>query len=162
MKKTLLSLLMVAASSVYAQNAADFSGYYVGAQFGSNQSKTTANGGASNTSMYPGFVLGYTAAQQDLRFGVEAFADYHNDSSTYKDVGFGLKVGKVFSNVLIYGRLGTTGTWPSWRPQFGAGAEFKVDKNVTFNTFFSRDRTTDAGITRENSSIAFGLNYYFN
>lgn len=161
MKKSVLSIILAAATTAFAQvPTSDFTGFYAGAQVGSNHSKSTA-GDVSKTTTYPGLVIGYATEQQGLLVGVEAFADYHNDSTTYKDGGFGLKVGKVFSNVLVYGRVGTTGTWPSWRPQIGAGAEVKLNKNVGLYTFASRDKTTDSGITRENSSVAVGVNYYF-
>ena len=162
MKKTLISIFFALASSAFAQGAtSDFTGFYSGIQFGSNVSKSSANDGITKTTTYPGVVVGYSAEQQGLLVGIEAFADYHTDSSTNKDGGFALKVGKVFSDVLVYGRVGTTGTWPSWRAQIGAGAETKLNKNVSLYTFLSGDKTNDNGVARENTSLSIGANYYF-
>lgn len=162
MKKTALSFFLAAATTAFAQvPTADFTGFYEGVQLGSNQSKSSAGAGVSKTTTYPGLVAGYAVEQQGLLVGVEAFADNHNDSTTYKDAGVGLKVGKVFSKVLVYGRVGATGNWPSWRPQIGAGVEAKLNKNFSLYTFFSHDKATDSGITRENNSLVVGVNYYF-
>jgi outer membrane immunogenic protein len=162
MKKSTLAILLVASSAAFAQTpTSDFTGLYAGVQVGTNHSKSSADSGISKRTNYPGLVAGYAVEKEGILVGVEAFADYHNDSTTYKDAGFGLKVGKVFSNVLVYGRLGTTGTWPSWRPQMGVGAEVKVSKEVGLTAFVSRDKTTDSGIARENNSAAVGVNYYF-
>ena len=162
MKKSTLAILLVASSAAFAQTpTSDFTGLYAGVQVGSNHSKSSAEGGMSKKSTYPGILLGYAVEKEGFLIGFEAFADYHNDSTTYKDGGFGVKLGKVFSNVLIYGRVGTTGSWPSWRSQYGVGAETKVNGKVGLSTFVARDKASDNGITRENNSIALGINYYF-
>lgn len=162
MNKTLLSLLMLLASPAMAQvKLTDFTGYYGGIQLGLNHSMSSGSAGVSKTSSYPGFVLGYATTQQDWLLGVEGFADVHHESTTHKDVGVGVKLGKVHSNTLWFARLGVTGTWPSWRPQLGAGAEFKLQQNVGLSILMSHDRSIDSGITRKNTSIAAGLNYYF-
>lgn len=163
MKTTALFIALLVAGTTSAAQAqtSEFTGLYAGVQVGTNHSKSSANGGISKRTNYPGLLAGFAFEEAGILIGVEAFADYHNDSTTYKDGGFGLKVGKVFSNVLVYGRLGTTGTWPSWRPQMGVGAEVKVSKEVGLTAFVSRDKTTDSGIARENNSAAVGVNYYF-
>ena len=162
MKKLTLTILFAAAGTAFAQApTSGFTGLYAGVQVGSNLSQSSDDAGVTKKSTYPGFLLGYAAEKEGFLLGVEAFADYHNDSSTYKDGGFGIKVGKVFSNVLVYGRVGATGTWPSWRAQYGAGLETKIDRNVGVSAFVTRDKTTDNGINRENNSFVLGLNYYF-
>jgi outer membrane immunogenic protein len=163
MKTAILSIsLLAVAPTVLAQvSTSEFTGFYGGVQIGTNHSTSTEKGGVSKRTSYPGLLVGYSSEMKGVLVGVEAFADYHNDSTTYKDGGFGIKVGKVVSDVLVYGRLGQTGTWPSWRTQVGIGAETKLNKNLSLNVIYSNDKSTHKEIRRENESLAVGVNYYY-
>ena len=119
MKKIAMLALMAMASSAFAQTTeADFAGFYVGAQVGSNHSDERLSGKATRKqdSLYPALVVGHNTAYNGVLYGVEAFADFHNKSTTYRDVGMGFKVGKVLGDVWVFARVGMPGAWPSVRP----------------------------------------------
>lgn len=160
MKNTSLISVLLLASSASAQTV-DFSGFYQGLQVGSNQSEATGLQTLSTSSTYPGLVAGYSMVSKGNLLGLEGFANAHHKSTTGKDAGLGLKVGRVFGPVLVYGRVAATGSWPSVRPQVGLGAEYKWDKHWALTVFTSRDQSSDAGIDRKNTNVALGLNYYF-
>lgn len=160
MKSIALMILMGLTTAAYAQKA-DFSGFYEGVRVGRNDSDASGLQQLQRTSTYPGLVAGYSYVVNDNLWGVEAFADYHNKSTTGKDAGVGLKVGRIIGNSLIFGRVAVTGIWPSYRPQVGLGVEYKLDKHFALTANASYDQTTDDGIKRQNKNLALGLNYYF-
>lgn len=164
MKKIAILAVMALASSAFAQKVteADFTGIYGGAQIGRNHSSASMDGETDkNSSAYPALVVGQSTVYNGMLVGVEGFADLHNKSATQRDFGLGLKAGKVFGDVLVYGRLAMVGAWPSYRPNVGVGAEYKLDKNLSLTALLSRDSSTDEGIKRQNSNMAVGVNYYF-
>lgn len=160
MKCIALIMVMGLTTAAHAQKA-DFSGFYEGLQVGRNESDASGLQQIQRTSTYPGFVAGYSYVTNDNLLGVEAFANYHKKSTTGKDAGVGLKVGRVMGSFLVFGRVAATGTWPSSRPQVGLGVEYKLDKNFALTAFASHDQTTDGGIKRQNKNTAVGLLYYF-
>jgi outer membrane immunogenic protein len=165
MKKIAIVALMAMASGAFAQKTeADFEGFYVGAQVGSNHSdeRLSTQKTRKHDSIYPALVVGHNTAYNGVLYGVEAFADFHNKSTTQRDAGMGFKAGKVIGDVLVYARVGMTGSSPSVRPQLGVGAQYKLQNNLSLNALLSHDKTTDDNITRKNTSVAVGVNYHFN
>jgi hypothetical protein len=162
MKKIATLALLALASSAFAQRVteADFAGYYVGAQLGANQSSSSANEDFKKSSIYPALVLGHNTAFEGMLYGVEAFADFHKKAATGRDFGLAFKAGKVIGDVLVYGRVGITGEHPSYRPQMGLVAEYKLNKNVALTGALTRDTTTDFDVKRTNTNLALGVNYY--
>lgn len=114
-----------------------------------------------HASVYPGLVVGHNTAFDGMLYGVEGYADFHKKSFSGRDFGMGFKVGKVVSNVLVFTRVGITGSSPSFRPQMALGAEYKLDKNLSLTGLISHDRTTDEGVTRQNNNLTVGVNYFF-
>lgn len=162
MKKISILALLAVASTAFAQKTeADFAGYYAGAQLGFNHSTEMKAGKEhSKNSAYPGLVVGHNTAYNGVLYGVEGFADFHKKSSTGRDFGMGFKAGKVVGDVLVYGRLGVTGSEPSFRPQVGVGAQYLIDKNLSLSALVSHDHLNEQGIHRNNTSMAVGLNYH--
>ena len=160
MKYLAMIAAMGFASASFAQQA-DFSGFYEGVQIGRNQSQALGLQPMDRTSTYPGLIAGYSQVTGGNLLGVEAFADYHSKSTTGKDAGLGVRVGKVMGQFLVYGRVAVTGIKPSYRPQLGLGAEYKLDKHWALTAFVAQDKTTDGGIKRQNKNMTMGLNYYF-
>jgi outer membrane immunogenic protein len=165
MKKIAIVAVMALASSAFAQQVteADFTGIYVGAQVGRNQSTEILVGGKDHrhTSVYPGLRIGQSTIYNNVLLGAEGFVDLHKTAATQSDFGLGVKAGKVFGDVLVFARLAVVGAWPSYRPNVGVGAEYKLDKNFSLTGLVSRDSSTDSGIKRENKNLAIGVNYYF-
>jgi outer membrane immunogenic protein len=165
MKKIAILTAVVLASSAFAQQVteADFVGIYAGAQMGRNQSSETLVSGKNHhhASGYPGLLLGQTTVYNGMLVGLEGFVDLHKTAATQSDFGLGVKAGQVFGDVLVFARLAVVGAWPSYRPNVGVGAEYKLDKNFSLTGLLSRDSSTDDGIKRENKNFAVGVNYYF-
>ena len=153
--------LLTAAVSVSAQEASDvYKGFYGGVQVGYNRSKATGDLQQKRSTIYPGLVAGYNHFTNNILLGVEAFADFHHGSTTYKDGGAGVRVGTVLDKTLLFARVGATGTWPSWRPQLGLGAEYMINQDWGLTGLITHDRSTDHGIRRTNTSLAVGVNYH--
>lgn len=165
MKKIVFLTLVLATATAFAQKTeADFAGYYVGVQVGSNHANESVaeKEMRKHDSLYPALVMGHNTAYNGMLYGVEGFADFHNKSTTGRDAGMAFKAGKVLGDVLVFARVGMTGASPSVRPQLGAGAQYKLDKDFSLTALVTRDRTTDVGIKRQNTSVAIGVNYHFN
>lgn len=157
---TVVMTLCLAPHAVWADSG--FAGYYAGILAGSNESsKSSSAGTIERRTGFPSLVAGYAADYKGWVIGGEAFADLHQNSVTYRDGGVGIRIGRPVSSTLFYGRLATTGTWPSWRPQYGFGIQSKLDHQWSLNTLYTWDKTNESGFTWKNNSLMVGFNYQF-
>lgn len=163
MKKTAILAMMALAFSAFAQKSeADFEGYFMGAQLGRNYSKAMhGDDMTKHNEIYPGLIIGHSTAYHGVLYGVEGFADFHKNSVTGRDFGMAFKIGKAFGDVLVSGRAGITGRSPSFRPHFGLGIEYKLDKNLSLTGLITDDESSDEGVKRSNTNVVAGMNYYF-
>ena len=98
---------------------------------------------------------------QPFRHWREAFADLHDDSTTYKDGGVDLKFGMPINAFMPYARLGATGNWPNTRFHGGLGIECKLIKNASIAAEWTTDTSSHEGTKRRNDSATFGVHFYF-
>jgi len=140
-----------------------FAGPYVGAKFGVDRSDVTGpNPKSSQTTYFPGLVAGVNYDIGRFVIGFEGFMDFHDGSTTGKDGGIDLKFGMpVNGNFLPYGRIGFTGTWPDTRLHYGAGVEYKLEKNWSVAAEYTGDKSSYQGGHRRNDSLTVGVHYYF-
>jgi outer membrane immunogenic protein len=97
-----------------------FAGPYAGIKIGENWSNASGNVsiGTHGTTFF-GAMAGYGFDFGRFVLGAEAFADFHNGSTTRKDAGIDARIGVPFNQIVSYARVGLTGSWPeyqvSWR-----------------------------------------------
>ena len=162
MKKHLLLACACLAASTFAQSVpADFSGVYVGAQVGHNHSESSGASRRDVNVAYPGLVVGHNTLSNGVVVGVLAFADFHKKSTTGNDGGVAFKVGKVWGDVMVFGQAGVVGRSPGYRPQWGVGAEYKVQKNLSVLALATQDRDKSDQTSYSNRNLSVGINYYF-
>jgi outer membrane immunogenic protein len=116
---------------------------------------------STSSSTFFGLVAGYNFDVSDFVVGAEAFGDFHNASTTYKDAGLDAKFGMPFKQIMPYARLGFTGTWPNARLHYGLGVEYKFTKNISVAGEWTADSSNHDGTKRRNNSATFGVHYYF-
>jgi outer membrane immunogenic protein len=140
-----------------------FAGPYVGAKFGIDRSDRTGNNPRSaHSTWYPGVLGGVNYDVSRFVVGFEGFGDFHSGATTYKDGGVDLKVGMPISgNIMPYGRVGFTGSWPSTRLHYGAGVEYKFARNWSVAGEYTGDTTSHGGSRYSNNSVTVGVHYYF-
>jgi outer membrane immunogenic protein len=140
----------------------EFSGPYAGIKLGANLSNASGvvNAGTHGTA-FPGLTAGYGFDVGRFVLGGEAFADFHNGSTTRKDGGIDFRAGMPFNKIMPYARIGFTGFWPDTRLHYGLGVEYKLYKNIHLAGEWTTDQSNSDGTKRRNNSFTLGLNYYF-
>ena len=140
-----------------------FAGPYVGAKFGPNWSDITGpNARSTHSTWFPGIVAGVNYDVDRFVVGFEGFMDFHGGSTTKKDGGIDVKFGMpVDGNIMPYGRVGFTGTWPDTRLHYGAGVEYKFARNWSVAGEYTGDTAHYDGGHRRNDSLTVGVHYYF-
>ncbi|SAK80567.1 hypothetical protein AWB77_03970 [Caballeronia fortuita] len=140
-----------------------FAGPYVGAKLGANWSDSTGqNPRSTHLTFFPGLVAGVNYDVDRFVVGFEGFMDFHAGSTTRKDGGIDLKFGMpVNGNIMPYGRIGFTGTWPDTRLHYGAGVEYKFQRNWSVAAEYTGDSANYQGGHRRNDSLTVGVHYYF-
>jgi outer membrane immunogenic protein len=140
-----------------------FAGPFVGFKVGTNSSN--GNGAAYDawhTTIFPGLTAGYNFDLDGVVLGAEAFADFHNGSSTGKDAGIDAKFGMPFDQFMPYARLGVTARSPSSRAHWGLGVEYKFARHLSTALEWTSDADKKHGTRRTNDSVTIGLQYHFN
>jgi outer membrane immunogenic protein len=160
--KTLTAALVVSMMGVAGVQASEFAGPYAGVKIGENWSDASGviNTSTSSTTFF-GLVAGYNFDVSNFVVGAEAFGDFHNASTTYKDAGLDAKFGMPFNHLMPYARIGFTGTWPNARLHYGLGLEYKFTKNISVAGEWTADSSTHDGTKRRNDSATIGVHYYF-
>ena len=93
--------------------------------------------------------------------GAEAFADFHNGSTTRSDGGIDMRFGMPLNQFMPYARVGFTADWPNTRLHYGAGVEYKFAPHVSLAGEWTTDKSNADGTKRRNNSFTLGLKYYF-
>ncbi|BBU27869.1 porin [Burkholderia sp. THE68] len=162
-KKFVAPLLVSLFALAHAQ-ASEFAGPYVGTKVGVNWSDATGRSyqESTHTTFFPGLMAGYNFDVDRFVVGVEGFADFHNSSTTRNDGGFDARFGMPLDNHLMpYARIGFTGFWPDTRLHYGAGVEYKFQKNWSVSAEYTGDTAHYDGGHRRNDSLTVGVRYYF-
>ncbi|WP_346730286.1 porin family protein [Caballeronia sp. dw_276] len=160
--KRIFAALVITLTGLSAAQASEFSGPYAGLKVGENWSDASGvvNVG-SHASTFLGLTAGYNFDVSSFVIGAEAFADFHNSSTTYKDAGIDAKLGLPFNTVMPYVRLGATGSWPNVRFHTGLGVEYKFIKQASLALEWTADQSKHDGTTRHNNSVTLGVHYFF-
>ncbi|AOZ06532.1 outer membrane protein [Cupriavidus malaysiensis] len=149
-----------AAQSDNPGNIEAFTGPYIGTKVGANISSVSgATNRSSHTTIFPGFVAGYGFGVGPAVIGAEIFADLHFGSATNKDIGIDAKLGYPIGSFMPYGRVGVTGTSPSYRIHYGAGVEYMATRNISVFSEWTGDTDRAGGSRWVNSSFTIGVNY---
>jgi outer membrane immunogenic protein len=160
--KKLVASLVLALTSIAGVQASEFAGPYAGIKVGENWSDASgAVNVGSHATTFPGLTAGYNFDVKNFVIGAEGFADFHHGSTTYKDAGIDAKVGVPINNLMPYGRLGFTGTWPNVRLHGGVGLEYKFAKNFSVAGEWTADSSSHDGTIRTNNSVTVGVHYFF-
>jgi outer membrane immunogenic protein len=163
-------LLLAGISDAYAQDLqfqpqpfhSEFAGPYVGIKLGENWSNASgAINIGTHASTFFGAMAGYGFDIGHLVLGAEAFADFHNNSTTNDDGGMDVRIGIPLNKIMPYARVGFTGIEPNTRFHGGLGIEYALYKNIHVNVEWTADTSNSNGIKRKSNSVTLGLTYYF-
>lgn len=160
MKKNIISItLATALLSIFAAQASDFKGGYLGGKIGYNTN--TPDTASTSNKTYPGVEVGYGWDMDRIMVGVAAFWDDHTKSVTESDYGADVKLGYPMDKLMPYIKLGLAGSDPGTRVHGGLGIEYKFAPQWSVAGEFTADSKSVNSVKNENSNISFGINYYF-
>lgn len=139
-----------------------FSGLYAGGKVGVNVSNAWgAMHRSSSSHFFPGVMVGFGIDVGPVLLGGEAFADFHNASTTRKDAGFDAKLGVPLNRYMPYARVGATSEWPDTRMHWGLGVEYRALDRLGVTAEWTMDHSDADNIKRHNNSFTVGVHYYF-
>lgn len=185
MKRKIIGIItLTVLSSMYAANASEFDGGYVGARIGSNRtniSGPTPVDGKSTTTY--GLDGGYNWDMRRYLLGLEGFAD--SNSKTTHTTGFApfsdnygsdaygvdLKLGLPSGSWMPYARLGYSRTQgrgsviaaaiSGGDVHGGLGVEYKYTPNWSVDAEWTASAAKTNGFKLSNDNFTVGLKYYF-
>lgn len=170
---------MAAFAAAGNAGADDFSGGYVGGDFGVNRSSTSGNlvTSPANAPAY-GLQGGYGWNVGDsMLFGVEGYVDA-NQQATHPATGqqygsnaygLGLKIGVPIDSLMPYARLGygrTNGTgalsgFSAGGATGGLGLMYKLAPSWSVEGEWSPSTSETGGLKLKSNNFSFGFNYHF-
>jgi len=177
-------VLSAALLNMVAAQASDYKGGYIGGKFGINNSSASGaiNAPSASTFAYGvqgGYLQGgYNWDVSAATIGVGAYADFnsyekHQNGVEYGSRAYGMdaKLGLPAGDWLPYGKIGygySTGTRDlgavaNKSLNYAIGVEYKLVSRLGAIVEYKRDSfsSKDGSITIKNTTLSFGLNYYF-